>query len=260
MVKIVLGIAAVLMLASAFFEFQARSKITGAVNERIAAQDTAKRASDSLGKAQSDAKAAQEQLAAANQKADAAAGELNTAKADAQKAADQVKNLQAQLDEANTKLASAPTNPTNPNATSAPDPRVAELETRVKDAETKLAEAQTVINTQRSKADEAESRARTLEQQERARRGGLMRPGIEGQVLAVNPSWNFVVLSLGDHQGAAMNAELVIVRGGERIGRVRITSVEPSTSVADVIPGSTARGVRIQPGDRVIFPGSQAGG
>ncbi|MEA3188595.1 MAG: hypothetical protein QOD99_2425, partial [Chthoniobacter sp.] len=48
----------------------------------------------------------------------------------------------------------------------------------------------------------------------------------------------------------------LVVRGDQRIAKVRITSVEPSTSVADVVPGSMSRGARVQPGDRVIFPGS----
>ena len=65
-----------------------------------------------------------------------------------------------------------------------------------------------------------------------------------------------MVLSIGDRQGAVANAEMILQRGGSQIGKVRITSVEPSTSVADIIPGSLARGVRVQPGDQVIFPGS----
>jgi hypothetical protein len=81
--------------------------------------------------------------------------------------------------------------------------------------------------------------------------------GLEGQVLAVNPSWNFVVISIGDGAGVVPNAEMVVMRGGEAIAKVKITSVEKATSIADIVPGSIAHGVRVQPGDRVIYQGSQ---
>ena len=52
-----------------------------------------------------------------------------------------------------------------------------------------------------------------------------------------------------------MNATMLVVRDDVPIGKVRITSVEPTSSIADILPGSLARGVTIQPGDRVIFEG-----
>jgi len=47
------------------------------------------------------------------------------------------------------------------------------------------------------------------------------------------------------------------VRGNEPVARLRVTSVEPSTSIADVLPGSVRRGVSVQPGDTVIFEGGR---
>jgi len=64
-----------------------------------------------------------------------------------------------------------------------------------------------------------------------------------------------VVLSIGDKQGAVMNASFLVVRNGAPIGKVRITSVEPSSSIADIIPGTISKGVTIQPGDSVIVEG-----
>jgi hypothetical protein len=78
---------------------------------------------------------------------------------------------------------------------------------------------------------------------------------MQGRILAVNSGWNFVVLSVGDKQGVIVNAPLLVVRNNEPVARLRITSVEPSTSIADVIPGSVRRGITVQPGDTVIFEG-----
>ena len=80
-----------------------------------------------------------------------------------------------------------------------------------------------------------------------------MRNGLTGRILAVNQAWNFVVLNLGDRNGVVGNAEMLIKRGNQLIGKVRVTSVEPSTSIADIVSNSVPRGVSIQPGDNVIY-------
>lgn len=82
-------------------------------------------------------------------------------------------------------------------------------------------------------------------------------PGsLRGTVLAVNQAYNFVVLNLGKRQGLQPNADLLIYRGGTRIGKLRVSSVEPATGIADIVTSTLARGVQVQPGDTVIYAGS----
>ena len=83
-------------------------------------------------------------------------------------------------------------------------------------------------------------------------------PGIRGTVLAVNHAYNFVVLSLGGRQGVEPNSEMLVLRGGSFIGKIRISSVEPATSIGDIITGTLARGVQVQPGDTVIYAGTNS--
>ncbi|HYJ05833.1 MAG TPA: hypothetical protein VEX43_11905 [Chthoniobacterales bacterium] len=82
------------------------------------------------------------------------------------------------------------------------------------------------------------------------------RPGIRGSVLAVNQAYNFVVLSLGGRQGVEPNSEMLVLRGGSFIGKIRISSVEPATAIGDIITSSLARGVQVQTGDIVVYGGS----
>ena len=84
------------------------------------------------------------------------------------------------------------------------------------------------------------------------------KPGVRGTILAVNQAYNFVVLNLGARHGVEPNTEMLIVRGGTLIGKIRISSVEPATSIGDIITGSLARGVQVQPGDIVIYGGSNS--
>ena len=106
-----------------------------------------------------------------------------------------------------------------------------------------------------TKLKDQESQLSVLKEREAQRRTKIMRNGLEGRILAVNPSWNFVVLSLGDRNGVVNNSEMLIKRGSQLIGKVRITSVEPSTSVADIVANSVRNGLSVQPGDSVIYLG-----
>ncbi len=90
---------------------------------------------------------------------------------------------------------------------------------------------------------------------EKETKQGLTR--VTGRVLAVNQAWNFVVLSLGNKSGIESNMEFLVKRGSTLIGKVRTTTVEPATSIADIIPASLARGLSIQPGDDIIYQISQ---
>lgn len=83
----------------------------------------------------------------------------------------------------------------------------------------------------------------------------FMEKGTRGRVMAVNPGWGFAVISIGDKQGAAANKVVVVGRGGQAIGKLKITSVETNQSIADIIPGSFVKGTYVEPGDDVIFTG-----
>lgn len=125
-------------------------------------------------------------------------------------------------------------------------PQVEELQARLTELETvnqQLQDQNTGLTTQVSE----------LRRKEDNRQKGLMRPGISGTILAVNQAWNFVVLSLGDRQGVVPNAEMLVQRDGRFLGRIRVTSVEPSTSIADILVRTVPRGFSIMPGDRVVY-------
>jgi len=121
------------------------------------------------------------------------------------------------------------------------------------DQQAQLAEQQTLISKLQGDVDSARFQLATLQKEKEDRMQQKMRNGLSGRVLAVNPAWNFVVLSLGDKNGVVNNAELLIKRGSQYIGKVRVTSVEPSTSIADIVANSVPQGTAISPGDNVIY-------
>jgi len=126
------------------------------------------------------------------------------------------------------------------------------------DPSAKIAEQEAVITKLETELASTKAEADQLKARETERLTNQMRQGLSGQVLAVNRAWNFVVLNIGDKNGVVSNAEMLVKRGNSLIGRVKISSVEPSTSIADIDPGSVPQGLNIAPGDRVIFQSQAA--
>ena len=120
--------------------------------------------------------------------------------------------------------------------------------------ETELEETKTLLAAAQDRNTGLEAQISEYRRKEESRQKSQMRQGIQGTILAVNQAWNFVVLSIGDRQGVVSNAEMLVQRGGQLIGKVRVTSVEPSTSIADIIVRTVPRGFSVMPGDTVIYP------
>ena len=78
---------------------------------------------------------------------------------------------------------------------------------------------------------------------------GKMPPGISGKVTFVNRAWNFVVLNVGLSNGVVPNGELIVYRGRDFLGKVKVTSAEANTAVADILPNAKGD---IQTGDDVL--------
>ena len=133
-----------------------------------------------------------------------------------------------------------------------------ELQAQLDDAKKQLdaAEREKVLLADKMKS--TQERSTQLETEKKQRPVTVKSPGIRGTVLAVNQAYNFVVLSLGGRQGVEANSEMLVMRGGTFIGKIRISSVEPSTAIGDIITSSLARGVQVQPGDTVVYAGNNS--
>lgn len=157
----------------------------------------------------------------------------------------QIAELQKHIDE----LSKTPANP-NPGA-----PSAAELQAQLEDARKQLesAEREKTLLSEKFRSSEAVRGPETMVKREPKFRGSL-----RGTVLAVNPAYNFVVLNLGNRNGVEANSEMLVLRDGSVIGKIRISSVEPATAIGDIMSSSLARGVQVQPGDTVIYAGSNS--
>ena len=132
---------------------------------------------------------------------------------------------------------------------------VAELQTQLDEARRQLDNAEREKLFVTEKSESAKSPPKAVEEGPQRRRISSQ-PGLHGTVLAVNQAYNFVVLNLGGRQGVETNAEMLVLRGGTLIGKIRVSSVEPATAIGDIISSTLPRGVQVQPGDTVIYAGT----
>ena len=61
-------------------------------------------------------------------------------------------------------------------------------------------------------------------------------PGLKGKVVAVDPKWEFVVLDIGGNQGVLERGEMLVNRAGKLVAKVKVVTVEPDRSVANILP------------------------
>jgi hypothetical protein len=157
----------------------------------------------------------------------------------------EIADLRRRIEEAEKKPGPVP-------STAAPS----ELQAQLEDAKKQLdaAEREKVLLADKMRSSQERASQPQAEKKHHPTSGGV--PGIRGTVLAVNQAYNFVVLSLGGRQGVEANSEMLVLRGGSFIGKIRISSVEPATAIGDIITSSLARGVQVQPGDTVVYAGT----
>lgn len=72
----------------------------------------------------------------------------------------------------------------------------------------------------------------------------------KGSVVAVDPKYDFVILSIGRQQGVVENAKMLINRDGKLIGQVKVTSVQDNRAIANVLP--EWKQDEVMEGDQVI--------
>lgn len=61
-------------------------------------------------------------------------------------------------------------------------------------------------------------------------------PTLKGKVVVVDLKWEFVILDIGTDQGAVEDGEMLVNRGGKLVAKIKLTSVQRTRSIANIIP------------------------
>lgn len=265
MAKYILGLSILILAVAAFLGYQTKEKVVLKVAELARTKDTLHSTEQKLAKTDAELKETNTKLTAANEsiadyktKLESTETMLAAAKTEAEKAMADAKEKEVLLAAKDKEIADLKAPPVPGVATE--NPAVKEAQEKVVAMTKERDEAKLASEQYQARQKAAEEKVAGLMATIEHYRKGVTQAGLTGSILHVNPGWNFVVIDVGDKQGVTVNSPLLVMRGNQRVATLKVTSVEPRQSIADVVPGSMVRGTMVQVGDRVVFAGSRGQG
>jgi len=84
------------------------------------------------------------------------------------------------------------------------------------------------------------------------RNSGHSFPHLRTSIRSVYPTWGFVTLANGDKGGVVINSTLDVVRNGEIVAKLFVSTVERDSASASIVPGSIQQDVVLMTGDKVV--------
>lgn len=130
--------------------------------------------------------------------------------------------------------------------------QMVQIKTETEAAEIEVAQLEGAVAAAKVERDRLERVANELAALRADQSAGRIRGEFQTAVSKAFNKWGFVVIDGGNDQGVVDKAQLDVYRRGQPICKLLVTSVEPASSVADIIPGSLVPGQTVQEGDMVI--------
>lgn len=86
----------------------------------------------------------------------------------------------------------------------------------------------------------------------------ISNPNLKTSISSIYPQWGFVTIGAGNQSGVTDNSMLDVVRDGEVIAKLQVSSVEANTASASIVPDSVKDDTLLVAGDRVVASASPA--
>lgn len=81
---------------------------------------------------------------------------------------------------------------------------------------------------------------------------GVSQPTLKTTIKTVYSSWGFVTLNGGDIEGVVPGSTLAVVRDGETVAKLKVSTVEANRAAADIDVESVGPDVYLRSGDKVV--------
>jgi hypothetical protein len=258
--KTLIGVSALLLCAAAIFGALDVAKVKtlrSTVANAVAARDSAEH---DRARQEKELKARESAIAKEQAKLGEREGKTGAAESQLTQILNEKTKLEAKLQDKEAEIVALQKQieEKHPASVNPGAPSAVELQAQLDDARQQLDSAEREKSLLSEKLQTVKERSSQLEDEKKRRAVAHGKVGVRGTVLAVNQAYNFVVLNLGGRNGVEAHSEMLVVRDGTFIGKIRISSVEPATAIGDIITSTLARGVQVQPGDIVIYAGTNS--
>ena len=130
---------------------------------------------------------------------------------------------------------------------------------RLKQAETDLATEKGNLEAALQRKDNLETSLAAIRRKETMQQSGQMESNFRTTVREVFSRWGFVTINGGASRGVNAKTKLNVMRGGDKIAELQVTTVEPSVSVCAIVPGTLAGDAAIAPGDQIVVAQVETG-
>jgi predicted nuclease with TOPRIM domain len=249
----IFGILTAIVLAlTAFVAYKNKAAYERTISETATQKDNLSKSKTRLKTAKENLKATQEKLA----ETEADIAKLTEDSATQTKAND---DLKLQIDAKTAKVASNKQQLDEIREKTAKIGDVKDLaakmrETRAEcdDVTQSVAETEAKLANLTSENTQAESQVNAIRGKLDLMSSGQSLPTLNTRIRSIYPTWGFVTLAAGNNSGVVTNSTLNVVREGNTIAQLLVTSVERGSASASIIPDSVSQDVTLMVGDRVV--------
>lgn len=129
---------------------------------------------------------------------------------------------------------------------------IEDLENEKKEKESELEEKTEIASKLAKTVATASDRKENLQGRLSKVKSRIALNGVSASVTAVSNDFGFVIINRGsNNSNIDERSELLVSRGGTLIGRLKVSAVEPTQTICDIVQSSLKPGQRIRSGDRV---------
>lgn len=130
--------------------------------------------------------------------------------------------------------------------------KLGQLKTEIEQLNQDLAERQSRLDQMNSSNANMEKQIVGMRADIDRRSMGRSFPHLKTRIRSVYPTWGFVTLTSGDNAGVVVSSSLDVVRDGEPVAKLFVSTVERDSASASIVPGSTQQDVVLMAGDQVV--------
>jgi len=130
--------------------------------------------------------------------------------------------------------------------------KMTQLKAEIEQLNQEVAEKQSRLDQINSNNASVEKQMASMRGDIDLRKSGRSFPHLKTKIRSVYPTWGFVTLANGDKAGVVVGSALDVVRDGEPVAKLFVSTVERDSASASIVPGSIQQDVVLMTGDQVI--------